>query len=176
MQLYSLILFIVLSIPILFYSWPHLRNRRSHGFYRFFIFESELLLILLQVAFWFSDPFSLPQLVSWCLLSLSLVTAIHGFYLLDKYGKPVGDFEATTKLVKDGAYRYIRHPLYASLLFLGWGAFLKNITWLTLLLVLVSTAACFMTAKIEEAECIEKFGEEYDVYMQSTKMFIPFLF
>jgi protein-S-isoprenylcysteine O-methyltransferase Ste14 len=176
MKLHLLILFLALSIPVIYISWLHFRNLRSHGFYRFFVFESDLLLVLLQVEFWFADPFTPLHLISWCLLAASLFLALHSFYLLRKIGKPNGQFEATTQLVIVGAYHYIRHPLYASLLFLAWGAFLKHPTWGTGLLVLINFLACVVTAKVEEAESLEKFGDQYKVYMQSTKMFIPYLF
>jgi protein-S-isoprenylcysteine O-methyltransferase Ste14 len=176
MKTYITLLFLVLSIPVIYYSWPHLRNLRSHGFYRFFVFESDILLVLLQLQFWFAEPFTIPHLISWFLLAVSLFLALHSFYLLRKIGKPNGQIEATTQLVIVGAYRYIRHPLYASLLFLGWGAFLKHPTWGTGLLVLLTTLASVATAKVEEVECLRKFGDQYSVYMQSTKLFIPYLF
>ena len=77
------------------------------------------------------------QLASWALPLTSLLLAAHGFYLLRRVGKPdrsIEDatrlgIEKTTRLVRSGAYRYIRHPLYASLLALAWGAFLKAPTW-----------------------------------------------
>jgi protein-S-isoprenylcysteine O-methyltransferase Ste14 len=109
-------------------------------------------------------------------LAASLFLALHGFYLLRKTGEPNGQIEATTKLVTGGAYRFIRHPLYASLIFLAWGAYFKHPTWGTGLLVLINFLACVATAKMEEAECLEKFGDQYAVYMRSTKMFIPYLY
>ena len=147
-------------MPVIYKSWPHLRSPRSHGFYRFFVFESNILLVLLQLEFWFADPFTFLHLLSWTFLGISLFLALHSFRLLRSLGKTDGQFEATTQLVTVGAYRYIRHPLYASLLFLAWGAFLKHITWLTGLLVLINVLACVLTAKVEEAECLDKFGDE----------------
>ena len=135
--LVKLIIFAVANAGILFVSWKPLRNPRSHGFYRFFAFESILVLFLLNVEHWFRGPFSALQIVSWLLLLSSLVLAVHGFYLLRAIGKPQGDFEATTQLVTQGAYRFIRHPLYASLLLVGLGAFLKDVS-LTGLALLVA--------------------------------------
>lgn len=97
-----------------------------------------------------------------------------GFLLLSIIGKPKGDLENTTKLVEVGLYRFIRHPLYASLLFLGTGIFLKNISIVTTTLAFINFIALIATAKREEKEMLEKFGEEYIMYMQKTKMFIPF--
>jgi protein-S-isoprenylcysteine O-methyltransferase Ste14 len=98
-----------------------------------------------------------------------------GYHLLHHVGKPSGTFENTSTLVKEGIYRYIRHPLYGSLVLLGLGAFLKNVTLITAALVLVNTAALVMTARVEEGEMIRRFGDDYTQYMKETKMFIPYL-
>jgi len=176
MLILKVAIFIVVSVGILFVSWQSLRNPRSHGFYRFFAFESILILILLNLEYWFSDPFSAHQIVSWLLLLCSIVLAAHGFYLLHVIGRPKSGIENTTTLVKVGAYKYIRHPLYGSLLFLAWGVFFKAPSISGGILALVATAFLIATAKIEEAENIRRFGVEYAAYMKSTKMFIPFLF
>jgi protein-S-isoprenylcysteine O-methyltransferase Ste14 len=85
-------------------------------------------------------------------------------------------FENTARLVESGLYRFIRHPMYSSLLFLAWGAFLKHITPLNT--VLIFTVSAFLTAcaRVEERENIRFFGATYDGYMKRTKMFIPWLF
>ena len=75
-----------------------------------------------------------------------------------------------------GLYKYIRHPLYSSLLFLTWGAFLKSPSWLGSGLVAVAMVCLVATARVEEAENIEYFGPVYQEYMKHTKMFVPFVF
>ena len=170
------ILFLVVSAPIVAFSWPWLRNSRSHGFYRFFAFESILGLILLNAPRWFRDPFSPRQIVSWLLLLASAFLAAHGFYLLRVIGRPQSGIESTRTLVTLGAYRYIRHPLYASLLAFAWGAFLKDISLPGALLAGIATAALFATGRVEEVENKLKFGDAYAEYMKKSKMFIPFLF
>jgi protein-S-isoprenylcysteine O-methyltransferase Ste14 len=75
-----------------------------------------------------------------------------------------------------GAYKYIRHPLYSSLLFLAWGVFFKDPSWLGGILALAATIFLVVTAKVEEAEDIRFFGPAYQIYRKQTKMFIPFLF
>ncbi len=59
------------------------------------------------------------QIVSWIAFALSIFLAIAGFTLLKSRGRPQGHFEYTTALVTDGVYRYIRHPMYASLFLLA---------------------------------------------------------
>jgi protein-S-isoprenylcysteine O-methyltransferase Ste14 len=156
----------------------------SHGFYRYFAWEFILALVLLNALQWFKTPFSYQQLVSWLLLFVSLFLAVHAAHLLQVVGKPNQDrsddelaaFEKTSSLVTVGIYKYIRHPLYSSLLLLTWGAFFKNPSWPGVLLAFFSSLCLFLTAKNEEAECLRYFGKTYQVYMQGTKRFIPFLF
>jgi protein-S-isoprenylcysteine O-methyltransferase Ste14 len=77
--------------------------------------------------------------------------------------------------VSVGIFKYIRHPLYSSLLFLAWGAFLKDISLASGVLVLAATLFLFATAKVEEAEDLSKFGARYAEYMKKTTRFVPFL-
>lgn len=171
----KLIIFGLLSFCILLYSWSSLKSSRTHGFYRFFAFEGIVILVLLNAEYWFAQPFCMRQIVSWLLLCTSLFLAIHGFYLLRIVGKPRQNFEDTTVLVNVGAYRYLRHPLYTSLLAGAWGAALKHISISSMVLVLLTTAFLYATARIEETENLKKFGGAYRAYMEKTNMFIPLL-
>jgi protein-S-isoprenylcysteine O-methyltransferase Ste14 len=173
----KLIIFVIGTLGIIYFSWwASIKDRRYHGVYRFFAFESILGLILVNLSYWFLNPFSLPQFVSWISLVCSVIVAIQGFYLLRVAGEPKEKFENTTKLVDKGIYRYIRHPLYLSLILLGWGAYLKNLTVFTSVLFLINLVALLLTAKSEEKEMIGSFGEEYILYMRKTKIFVPFIF
>jgi len=171
----KLITFVIVSLAIIFFSRNSLRKPSSHGFFRFFAFECILLLILVNVEHWFREPFSAAQIISWLLLLSSLIMAVHGFYLLRVVGRPKGGIEDTSVLVRRGAYRYIRHPLYSSLLLFAWGTFLKDPSLLSIFLAVVASAFLVATARIEEVENIRKFGDDYVTYMRETKMFIPFL-
>ncbi|MGD9101096.1 MAG: methyltransferase [Anaerolineae bacterium] len=171
---FRFVVFVIVSAGILFVSWPSLP--RAHGFLRFYALESILTLILFNLEYWFRDPFSAPQIVSWSLLSLSLLLVVHSFRLLRIAGKPRDKIESTTALVQVGVYKYIRHPLYSALLWLGWGVFFKRPSLVGGVLVLAASAALFATAKVEEAQNLRRFGSAYEVYVKATKMFIPFLF
>jgi protein-S-isoprenylcysteine O-methyltransferase Ste14 len=166
------------TIIIVLFSWfLSIKHGRYHGVARFFSFESIFLIVLLNSDIWFKDPFSILQLISWALLIFSLYFAITGFILLRNMGKPQGgNFENTSVIVKTGLYKYIRHPLYLSLLVGGTGAMMKNPATIQLLLGLLNLVSIWITARIEEDEMIAKFGEEYRMYMKETKMFIPFIF
>ena len=173
----ELTIFAIISAGIICLSYKSLRKPRSHGFFRFFAFEFILILVLLNAKYWFREPFSALQISSWLLLVLSLAMAVHGFFLLRVIGKPgTAGIEDTTILVRRGIYKYIRHPLYGSLLLFGWGAFLKDPSVFSAITVLGVSAFLVATARIEESENLQKFGTEYANYVKTTKMFIPFVF
>ncbi len=172
------------SALVVYVSRASLLAPHSHGFYRFFAWEAILALTLLNLRVWFHDPFSWHQLISWPLLVVAVFLVVDGVILLRQIGKqdsrrtdaPMLQFEKTTTLVEAGVYRYIRHPLYSSLLFLAWGIFFKAPSWPGCGLVGLATVFLIATARVEEAEDIRFFGAAYRAYMQCTRMFIPFLF
>ena len=184
-QMIRLAAFVSFTILITVISWRSLVVPGSHGFYRFFVWEAILGLILYNIPFWFQDPFSWYQLLSWMLLTASFGPLILGLYQLKRSGKPDGqgsddpalmNFEKTTQLVSDGVYRFIRHPLYSSLFLLNWGVFYKIPSLIGLILAVCATGFLIATAKADEGECVQVFGNAYKEYMNRTKMFIPFVF
>jgi protein-S-isoprenylcysteine O-methyltransferase Ste14 len=180
-----LILFFAGSVAIIKLSWWSLRDWRSHGFYRFFAFELLLALVLQNARVWFRNPLSTRQLVSWLLGAASMALAIEGFRLLRVIGRPSPKsarstdlgFENTTTLVTVGAYRFIRHPLYTSLLALVGCAYLKSpLTVRSVALALSASGFLVATSVAEEKENLVRLGATYADYMKRTRRFVPFLF
>jgi len=180
----DLIIFGILTIPLIVLSWRTLSDIKSHGFYRFLSWECIIWLLISNYKFWFYDPFSVNQIFSWIFLFWSAYAVIAGAVNLKKSGNPAKNrnenslyqFEKTTELVDTGIFKYIRHPLYSSLIFLSWGIFLKNTSVQLLLIVLLSTVFLYLTAFFDEKECIKFFGEKYSKYMNTSKRFVPFVF
>lgn len=182
---YKPLVFVLATAILVYISRGSLLKPRSHGFPRFFAWEVIVILFLLNMDMWVRDPFSLNQIISWILLFGCLIPLGFGVAHLIRKGKPTESrsdepqllaFEKTTSLVTTGIYHYIRHPLYASLLWLAWGICFKHLTVLTILLALIATIFIFATARADEAECIQFFGDSYKQYMLKTKRFLPFVF
>jgi protein-S-isoprenylcysteine O-methyltransferase Ste14 len=179
----QLVLFSLGTVFLILVSKKSLRSFKVHGFYRFFVFEFTLSLVLLNIPYWFKNPFSPLQIVSWILLSVSILLLVQSIYFLVKHGgskkrknSPANfEFENTASLVKEGVYKYIRHPMYGSLLFLALGTMFKYISLFTVSLTIIILVFLFFTAKIEEKENIKFFGIDYKEYMKKTKMFVPFV-
>ena len=180
----QLVVFILGTIFIVLLSKKSLRNLKHHGFYRFFVFEFTLALVLLNIPHWFDYPFTFQQIGAWILLFISLLLLAQSLYFFKKVGSEKRtdnnvanfEFENTASLIMEGIYKYIRHPMYGSLLFLALGAFLKDITLISVSLSVAVIIFLVLTAKIEEKENIKFFGAEYKDYMKKTKMFIPYIF
>jgi protein-S-isoprenylcysteine O-methyltransferase Ste14 len=164
------------TLLIVLFSWfLSIKYKRYHGIARFFSFESIFILVLLNYKVWFSNPFSMMQIISWILLILSAYVVITGYLLLKRKGNSTINFENTSTLVKSGIYGYIRHPLYLSLFLLGTGVVFKDSGPVQITLGFINFIAVWITARIEEKEMIVKFGDDYREYMKESRMFIPFI-
>jgi protein-S-isoprenylcysteine O-methyltransferase Ste14 len=184
MNLLRIAIFALATAGLIYVSRAALRQPRAHGFWRFWAWEAIVALVALNAPVWFRTPLAWQQLVSWTLLSLSLVPLAPGVRQLRRARRSEQErpeatflgFEKMAELVTTGIFRYIRHPMYSSLLLLAWGVFWKAPAWAGGALVAVATGCLIATARTEERENCRFFGPAYAAYMRQTRMFIPFLF
>ena len=79
--------------------------------------------------------------------------------------------EKPTRLVINGLYRYVRHPLYTAGLVIIW--LIPVMTCNLLALNIGLTLYTLVGAVYEERKLLQVFGEEYAVYRRRTPMLIP---
>ncbi|MCF7915991.1 MAG: isoprenylcysteine carboxylmethyltransferase family protein, partial [Spirochaetaceae bacterium] len=77
------------------------------------------------------------------------------------------------RLVKEGPYRYIRHPQYTGFLLLALGALFEWATIILLLLWPVLAVLYYRLARREDRELERSFGWEWKEYAEKTGMFFP---
>jgi len=66
MTLTNLIILSAGTLLLIYFSWiASIREKRCHGTYRFFAFESILLIILMNYPVWFKHVLSVNQIISW---------------------------------------------------------------------------------------------------------------
>ncbi|OIR08503.1 hypothetical protein GALL_92970 [mine drainage metagenome] len=177
------IVFALATMALAYVSRASLRAPRSHGFYRFFAWELMLLLIVMNIDGWYDVPVSFDQTISGILMAISLIVIIMGYGILHQLGERDDSrddgalllFEKTSVLVTHGIYRYIRHPMYSSLIFLDSGLFFKRMSWLSGSIALFACVFLVITSLVEETENVRYFGAQYREYMKRTKRFVPFL-
>ena len=171
----KIVIFVIIALLIFIKFRPELRSVTTHGFYVFFAFESLLALIFVNMYFSAVHVVLLYQIISWIFLVVSAFIAISGFYNLKKYGKPDDEWENTTLLINRGIFRYIRHPLYSSLILLVIGILLKRVTLLTIVLCSICILFLITASLIEERENLVKFGDGYTNYKTTTMRYLPFI-
>lgn len=179
----GLALFAAGSAVFLWLSRKPLRHPGSHGFYRFFAWEGILALVVMNRGPWGEDPFSPHQMVSWLLMLASIMLAVAGRAGIAQGAAGGGrsdgalyEWERTTALVTSGVFAYIRHPMYASLLALAWGACLQAPSWPGAAVAAGASLFLVFTAIADERECLAFFGQPYADYMRRTRRFVPGVF
>ncbi len=128
-----------------------------------------------DMPFIFSTPIDLAlQLTGVVLTCAALSVAIWGALFLGEFA---GDLRLKKrhKVIKTGAYRWVRHPLYASLIFWCAGSLLFFKSYLFLILFAL-VPAIYLEAKSEEKALISAFSEEYEGYRATAGMFFHEIF
>lgn len=169
------IVFIGLSTLVFLKFRKELRSFRQHGPYMFVAAEGLLALFVLNGGAMLDSPFTVRQLVSWALMILSAVFAVGGFYGLKTHGRAVQNWENTTRLVHEGLFKYIRHPLYGSLMLLSTGVLLKDVSLQASAAWILTLSFLVVASRMEEGENEAKFGAAYASYSLRTKRYLPFV-
>lgn len=79
------------------------------------------------------------------------------------------------KLVTDGVYAKVRHPIYAADIFLGWGIFFAYPDVRFLLGAHLSMFVLLFWIRLEEKALTEKFGQDYLEYAKKVPKLFPHL-
>jgi protein-S-isoprenylcysteine O-methyltransferase Ste14 len=79
------------------------------------------------------------------------------------------------QLITVGPYRFIRHPMYASVLMTVWALIIDRSTLLRLIVGLILTADLTIKMLYEEG-ILKRHFRDYPAYMERTKRIIPFIF
>src|SRR5437867_4440288 len=80
------------------------------------------------------------------------------------------------QLVERGPYRFVRHPMYASILLGSIGVGLMSQSWAALAYILIANATIIAyRTSVEEKALISELGEQYISYTKRVKRLIPFI-
>jgi protein-S-isoprenylcysteine O-methyltransferase Ste14 len=134
------------------------------------------LVYLINPAWMAWSKIGLPEWTRWLGVGLGLLCVAGIYWLFSSIGSGITPVSATRKehkLSTNGIYRWVRHPLYSigSTFILSFG--LVSDIWLIILFGALAFIAMAIRTPKEEANLIEKFGDEYREYMKSTGRFIP---
>ncbi len=121
----------------------------------------------------------LPEWVRGLGVGLGILCVLGIYWLFSSIGSGISPTSATRQqhmLSTKGPYRWVRHPLYTigSSLFISFGMMADN--WFIATLGILAFIGMAIRTPKEEANLIEKFGDEYREYMKRTGRFLPKLF
>lgn len=118
----------------------------------------------------------LPYWLRWVGAGIMLVCVPLIYWVFSSLGMNVTPTVVTRRehsLVTQGPYRWVRHPLYTVgfLMFVGLSLLAAN--WFILAVLVLGIIPISKRTPLEEARLIERFGDEYRVYMQHTGRYLP---
>jgi protein-S-isoprenylcysteine O-methyltransferase Ste14 len=137
------------------------------------------LVYLVNPAWMAWSKFGLPEWIRWLGVGVGSLCVTGIYWLFTSIGSGITPVSATRKehkLVTNGIYRWVRHPLYTigSAFYISFGLISDNWSFVSMG-VLAFIVMAVRTPK-EEANLIEKFGDEYREYMKRTGRFLPRFF
>ena len=118
------------------------------------------------------------------LRSIGLLMLIIGVFIrwsavrtLGKYFTGVVTIKNDHRLIRNGLYKYIRHPAYTGALLAHLGLGLSFANWFSIGFSSIPFfAAAFYRMRVEEHALRETFGEDYLNYSAHTKRLIPLVY
>lgn len=121
----------------------------------------------------------IPEWARWLGIAAGILCVALIYWLFSSIRSGITPTSATRaehKLVTSGPYRWVRHPLYTvgASLFISFGMIADS--WFIAALGILAFIAMAIRTPKEEANLIEKFGDEYRQYMRRTGRFLPKLF
>jgi len=137
------------------------------------------LVYLINPAWMAWSKMGLPESVRWLGVAIGVLCVFGIYWLFSSIGSGITPTSGTRKqhvLSTSGPYRWVRHPLYTigSSLFISFGMMAD--TWFIAALGILTFILMAVRTPKEEANLIEKFGDEYREYMKQTGRFLPRLF
>lgn len=80
------------------------------------------------------------------------------------------------KLITEGVYKYVRHPIYTGIILMGIGTILVMQTIYSIIFYLAMIIFLTYKLKKEEKLLLQHFPNDYPGYMKKTKALIPFIY
>lgn len=118
--------------------------------------------------------FHFNRVIGLSLIVVGLIIRWTAIFTLRKYFTVNVSVMDDHQIVKNGLYRYVRHPSYLGSLisFLGLGLSFSN--WLSILIITIPIAIAFLIRiNIEEKVLFDHLGKKYLDYCKTTKRLLP---
>jgi protein-S-isoprenylcysteine O-methyltransferase Ste14 len=133
-----------------------------------------LLHSFLPLPFSGSDP--VPRALTnsgWAMVWLGLAVSLWGVLTFQLAGTTMFPFEAASRLVRRGPYRFTRNPMYLgmTIVYVGF-ALVFNTVWPLVLLPLVLWGLVRGVIRVEEAYLEKEFGDDYRDFKKRVRRWL----
>jgi len=150
------------------------------GFILYVLVGMTFIVILASIDYYYNFSlfnYNLGYLIGFSLFIIGLILQGVAEATLGKYYLPsIGTVEGQ-KIIKNGIYKYIRHPGYLGEILIFFGLGFVTYSLLGILGAFIVALMVYAGEVIpEEKYMLEKFGKEYEEYMKETFRFIPYIF
>ncbi|PVU71568.1 hypothetical protein DDW05_00485 [Candidatus Nanobsidianus stetteri] len=150
------------------------------GFILYVLVGMTFIVILASISYYYSFGlfnYNLGYDIGFILFIIGIILQGIAEATLGKYYLPsIGTVEGQ-KIVKDGIYKYIRHPGYLGEIIIFFGLGFVTYSLLGILGAFIVSLMVYAGEVIpEEKYMLQKFGKEYEEYMKETFRFIPYIF
>jgi protein-S-isoprenylcysteine O-methyltransferase Ste14 len=144
----------------------------------------QLILFVLFVAVWISDafflkystmlndyiPLALKLTLGIIILIIGVIMAWNGMCIL------FGRTRIKPRVIDEGIYGILRHPIYLSEILLYLGLIFINTSLAAIGVLIIAIIFFHYTSRFEEKVLLESFGDDYRKYMQEVPMYFPRIF
>ena len=172
---WGLLLLIALLLQILFEDKP----KKKAGFITNLLVITPFVVVfgLFYVRFYFGTYESTltSRIVGTVIVILGMIGYILSLFSLRRNWSISASVKEGHKLVKSGPYKFVRHPMYSSMIVIVLGSGLLLSNYMMILFIPVVSIVYYIRARKEE-ELLRGEFPEYERYARETRMLIPGIF
>ena len=141
----------------------------------------QLVLAILFMVTWIADTFFfgystfLNQLIPLALrIPVGIVILGVSAYLVRKGLSIVfGKVRETPAVIREGVFNVVRHPVYLSEILLYLGLLMLSLSLIAAIIWIIAIVFLHFISRYEEKLLLERFGEDYKLYMEEVPMWFP---
>ncbi len=143
--------------------------------------KGQFILFIIFLVVWITDSFFfhysdfisqyIPLFIR---ILIGVIILAFSAYLISASHKLLFDANSQEPMVvRKGAYRLVRHPIYLSSILLYLGLFCFTLSISAAIVMVITIAFYHFIASYEEKLLVEKFGEDYRGYQSEVPMWLP---
>jgi protein-S-isoprenylcysteine O-methyltransferase Ste14 len=123
----------------------------------------------------FTSGSTWAEVLGTALVALGIALAIWSRWVLGVQWSATVRIVSAQRVVRDGPYACMAHPIYSGIALAAFGTALVGGTLVNLLGFVLITISFWQKARLEERFLLAEFGEEYAAYRRGVNFMIPYI-